>query len=170
MRNYEVFSTEDELIERIDDLRQEGFENNEFQVIVNDELSYEYLDFYQIQDPTRNDLDEIGDRISVVSLLDDPDLLHFDRYDWDSEISEDVRLAVESGEFILVIDRDDYYNDFARTTDLEDPLRLNEDGDDFHDPQVDEFMEIVEPEAMAQEEVENVEMNPDDMEGDDFLE
>lgn len=172
MRNYEVFSTERELVERIEDLRLDGFEDNEFQVITSNEITGSTLDYYDIEaedgDPS------LGDRISAFFTGDNPDLIQFDDYDWSQEAKEEAIEVINHGEYLLVVDRDDYYDNpryFEDAIGIDDPVHLNRNYDNDRFDHYNNEGEFVRTsfDDMAEDTRDDFEDNYDDMESDDLL-
>lgn len=172
MRNYEVFATEKELVERIEDLRLDGFEDNEFQVITANELADTTLDYYDVD--AEDGEPSLGDRISAFFTGENPDLVQFDDYDWDQEAKEDAIIALNHGEYILVVDRDDYYDDpryFEDAISIDDPVHLNRNYDNEEFDHYNEDGEFVRTsyDDMAEDTTDVFEESYDDMESDDLL-
>ena len=119
MANFETFRTEDELLARIDQLRAQGFSDSELEVISANEFNNENLRYYGISDRANRDtLDPEYNGIYAYYTGEDLDPAYFGDFGFDREVSDEALGAVESGNYVLAIERDDYLEDpeFIDTT------------------------------------------------------
>lgn len=112
MANFETFRTEDELLARIDQLRAQGFSDSELEVISANEFNNENLRYYGISDRANRDtLDPEYNGIYAYYTGEDLDPAYFGDFGFDREVSDEALGAVESGNYVLAIERDDYLED-----------------------------------------------------------
>lgn len=107
MRNYETFRTEAELRARIDQLREQGFKDNELEVVSANRIEGDYVDnhdLYQEEEVT------LGDRIAAFFTGEEPEDRAFERYHLSDEDRHDIRGIVNRGQYVLFVKRDGYYD------------------------------------------------------------
>lgn len=81
MRNYEVFNTEHELLDRIQELKTSGYEYSEFEVYTWNELSENYEYYYDVN--KHEGEASFVDKIAAFFTGEDPEERVFAKYDWD---------------------------------------------------------------------------------------
>ncbi|MBM0045902.1 YsnF/AvaK domain-containing protein [Anaerococcus sp. mt242] len=112
MANFETFRTEDELLARIDQLRAQGFSDSELEVISANEFNNDNLRYYGISDRANRDtLDPDYNGIYAYYTGEDLDPAYFGDFGFDRTVSDEALGAVESGNYVLAIERDDYLED-----------------------------------------------------------
>ena len=112
MANFETFRTEEELLARIDQLRAQGFSDNELEVISANEFKNDNLRYYGINERARKaDLDPEYNGIYAYYTGEDLDPAYFGDFGFDRSISDEALGAVESGNYVLAIERDNYLED-----------------------------------------------------------
>lgn len=108
MRNYEVFNTEQELLDRIQELRDTGYEYSEFEVYTSNELSGDYEYYYDVNQ--HDGEATFVDKVAAFFTGEDPEERVFGKYDWDESVKEEARRAVDNGQYLLVVDKEGYYD------------------------------------------------------------
>ena len=112
MANFETFRTEEELLARIDQLRAQGFSDSELEVISANEFDNEGLRYYGISERARRDeLDPEYDGIYAYYTGEDLDPAYFGDFGFDRTVSDEALGAVESGNYVLAIEREGYQED-----------------------------------------------------------
>lgn len=112
MANFETFRTEEELLARIDQLRAQGFSDNELEVISTNEFQNDNLRYYGISDRANRDtLDPEYDGIYAYYTGEDLDPAYFGDFGFDRAVSDEALGAVESGNYVLAIEREGYLED-----------------------------------------------------------
>lgn len=112
MANFETFRTEDELLARIDQLRAQGFSDSELEVISTNEFENDNLRYYGISDRANRDaLDPDYNGIYAYYTGEDLDPAYFGDFGFDRNVSDEALGAVENGNYVLAIERDDYLED-----------------------------------------------------------
>ncbi len=131
MANFETFRTEEELLARIDQLRAQGFNDSELEVISANEFNNDNLRYYGISDRSRrNELDPEYDGIYAYYTGEDLDPAYFGEFGFDRNVSDEALTAVEGGNYVLAIEREGY---------MEDPTYVDniyEDRKDFIDEDI----------------------------------
>lgn len=130
MKNFETYRNQEELLARIEQLRASGVKDNEIEVISSKKIDgYDYLDYSDINQKT-NEV-TLGDRIAAFFTGEDPEDKAFERYDFDDNTRLEAVNAVRSGNYVLYINRDDYYDDpnyyENRSEYLDEDIRSRED-------------------------------------------
>lgn len=112
MANFETFRTEDELLARIDQLRAQGFSDDELEVISAKEFKNDNLRYYGISDrANRETLDPEYNGIYAYYTGEDLDPAYFGDFGFDRSVSDEAIGAVENGNYVLAIERDNYLED-----------------------------------------------------------
>lgn len=112
MANFETFRTEEELLARIDQLRAQGFNDNELEVISTNEFDNDNIRYYGISDrANRETLDPEYNGIYGYYTGEDLDPAYFGDFGFDRTVSDEALGAVESGNYVLAIERDGYLED-----------------------------------------------------------
>ena len=112
MANFETFRTEEELLARIDQLRAQGFNDNELEVISSKEFKNDGIRYYGIADRANRDtLDPEYNGIYGYYTGDQVDPTHFGNFGFDRTVSDEAIGAVENGNYVLAIERDGYLED-----------------------------------------------------------
>ena len=112
MANFETFRTEEELLERIDQLRAQGFNDNELEVISANEFKNDNLRYYWISDRANKDtLDPEYNGIYAYYTGEDLDPAYFGDFGFDRSVSDEALGAVERGNYVLAIEREGYLDD-----------------------------------------------------------
>jgi len=108
MRYFETFDTEEQLRQRIESLRGKDYSFNEFEVFTSNELSGD-ADLFDVN---HHDAEPgLGDKIAAFFTGEDPEERVFDKYGWDDATRLEAKRAVDSGKYLLVVDREGYYED-----------------------------------------------------------
>lgn len=126
MRHYEIFENEELLRNRIHDLRNDGYVNDEF-TVYSAETYDENSDYYYDGRIDDHEDDSILDRIKAFFTGEKSEEDIFDNYDWDDETKERARRVMDRGGYVLVVDRDDYYTNDAIFAYRNDPLYMDYD-------------------------------------------
>lgn len=109
MRHFETFRTEQELLARLDQLKNTGYEKREFEVYTRNKFSDDVEDFYDID---RHDGDpSVTDKIAAFFSSDDAEDKMFDDLDWDEHTRNEARRHIDNGDYLLVVNREGYYED-----------------------------------------------------------
>lgn len=112
MANFETFRTEEELLARIDQLRAQGFSDSELEVISANEFENESIRYYGINDrANRATLDPEYNGIYAYYTGEDLDPAYFGDFGFDRAVSDEALGAVENGNYVLAIERDNYLED-----------------------------------------------------------
>lgn len=128
MRNYEVFTTERQLLDRIQELRERGFVNSEFEVYSSHEL--QDSDYYY--DVNKKDGEaSFVDKIAAFFTGEDPEDMMFSEYDWDQTTIDQAKMDIDQGKYLLVVKKDGYYQDETNFGYLTDPRYGNVKTEDF---------------------------------------
>ena len=112
MADFETFRTEEELLARIDQLRAQGFSANELEVISANEFENEAIKYYGISDRANKEtLDPEYNGIYAYYTGEDLDPAYFGDFGFDRSVSDQALGAVENGNYVLAIERDNYLED-----------------------------------------------------------
>ncbi len=112
MADFETFRTEEELLARIDQLRAQGFSDNELEVISANEFENEAIKYYGISDRANKEtLDPEYNGIYAYYTGEDLDPAYFGDFGFDRSVSDQALGAVENGNYVLAIERDNYLED-----------------------------------------------------------
>ncbi len=104
-RNFETFRTEQELIDRIEELRAAGYADSEIEVLSNNKIEdVNYANYGKIEEP-----ETFGDKVRTFFTGEEP-VYHLDRYGFDDATREEALTALENGYYLLEVNRDDYYD------------------------------------------------------------
>lgn len=109
MKNFETFRTEEELLRRIDELRADGFRDNELEIISSneieghDELAYDDINVEKGEA-------SLGDKIAGFFTGENPELRAFEKLGFDEETSVQVMEAVNDNCFVLHVKKDRFYD------------------------------------------------------------
>ena len=107
MAHFETFRTEEELLERIEQLRKEGFSDSELEVISHDQYDNPEFKYLDINDRERRaDLQPEYSGIFGYYTGDVTDPAIFNGFGYDNTLSEEALGAVENGYYVLSINRD----------------------------------------------------------------
>lgn len=108
MAHFETFRTEEELLERISQLRNEGFSDSELEVISHDQYDNPEFKYLDINDRERRaELQPEYSGIFGYYTGDVTDPTIFNGFGYDKALSEEALGAVENGYYVLSINRDD---------------------------------------------------------------
>ncbi len=137
MRNFESFRTEEELLARIDQLRAAGIKDSEMHVIAQRRLESGNLDFTDINELTDYDFEKkdvtLGDRITAFFTGETPEEVAFEKYRFDDTVRGDITSSVRNGNYVLIVDREGFYDNAEFTTGrydyIDEDIRAREDID-----------------------------------------
>lgn len=102
MKNFETFRSEQDLIQRIEELRSSGTRDADLHVVTAnpvDNAAFNYADISQ-----DNAEVTLGDRISAFFTGEDPEIVAFDRFNLGDADREAALQAVRNGEYLLFVD------------------------------------------------------------------
>lgn len=120
MKKYEFFTTEQKLIEGIKEYRNAGYNDRDLEIISRERIEGDYVDCVDCNKLRRDDLDRdrtdsekpsLGDRIIAFFTGDNPDDRSFVNLDIKDDRRVDVENAVRNGQYVLVINDSDNFDD-----------------------------------------------------------
>lgn len=131
MRNYEVFNTEQELLDRIQQLQETGYQYSEFEVYTSNELSEDSEYYYDVN---KHDGEaSFVDKVAAFFTGEDPEERVFSKYEWDEASKEQAKRAIDNGLYVLVVDREGYYENEENFRYLDNPE--NRENDYINNPE-----------------------------------
>lgn len=161
MRNYEVFNTEQELLDRIQQLQETGYQYSEFEVYTSNELSEDSEYYYDVN---KHDGEaSFVDKIAAFFTGEDPEERVFSKYEWDEASKEQAKRAIDNGLYVLVVDREGYYENEENFRYLDNPE--NRENDYINNPEYNRDDYVDNPEYTGDDYVNNPEYNRDDYVG-----
>lgn len=131
MNNFESFRTERDLLRRIEQLREAGIKDSEMHVISANNLTSTDLDYVDVTVDSGNVEPTFGDKVTAFFTGESPEEVAFDRFHFDDDVRYEVSNSIRNGNYILVIDKEGYYDDelyfSGRNEFVDEDLRNNPD-------------------------------------------
>ncbi|QNR08953.1 DUF2382 domain-containing protein [Macrococcoides canis] len=110
-RQLETFSNEETLLRRIDQLKAEGISEHDIHVISKHKLEGSALDYTDVQ--YKNAEGSFGDKVAAFFTGEDPQNRVYDKLELTDSEKVEYENAVESGQILLYVDNDAYYNNVS---------------------------------------------------------
>ncbi|QZO76187.1 general stress protein [Helcococcus kunzii] len=119
------------MLDRIQQLQENGYHYLEFEVYTSNELSEDSEYYYDVN---KHDGEaSFVDKVAAFFTGEDPEERVFSKYEWDEASKEQAKRAIDNGLYVLVVDREGYYENEENFRYLDNPE--NRENDYINNPE-----------------------------------